>query len=361
MLSHLCTDKRSGPHHGHYVCVIKSAGRWIMCDDENIEPIEESDIFRYFGDYPSGAGYVLFYQAADLDMESLGLKVPAKPKKSAAPPKTPPSMFGNVPSGAQANGNGNANGNGYAHAATPVPSSAPLSAIQQSPPTSPPIQPDEISPHSRPEPTVPGALPVPASAPPNSSTFPNKPSGAPAAARMSLPPQANSSSSNGKAAPVLASPIATPMTASSTGTSYTTGTAGTLATANTAGSGGAGAEKASKDKWYSFGSKKDDDRERRDGSDGASRKPSINRQASLGRKPSYNMTQAPGSGQSPGQPSTASPSGGRERQTSGGSYSGGGGLGRKLSGIGGKGLMQRSGSLMKLGLGKKKEEGISEK
>lgn len=44
-----------------------------MCDDENVEPIDESDIYRYFGDYPSGAGYVLFYQAADLDLSALGL------------------------------------------------------------------------------------------------------------------------------------------------------------------------------------------------------------------------------------------------------------------------------------------------
>lgn len=50
-----------------------------MCDDENIEPIEESDIPRYFGDYPSGAGYVLFYQAADLDLAGLGLKTPPPP------------------------------------------------------------------------------------------------------------------------------------------------------------------------------------------------------------------------------------------------------------------------------------------
>lgn len=38
---------------------------------------------RYFGDYPAGSGYVLFYQAVDLDLESMGLE---KPK-----PKTPES------------------------------------------------------------------------------------------------------------------------------------------------------------------------------------------------------------------------------------------------------------------------------
>ncbi|OCF35233.1 hypothetical protein I317_02251 [Kwoniella heveanensis CBS 569] len=69
----------NGPHHGHYVTLVRSAGRWLMCDDENIEPINDDDLFRYFGDYPSGAGYVLFYQAVDLDLASLGLKLPTPP------------------------------------------------------------------------------------------------------------------------------------------------------------------------------------------------------------------------------------------------------------------------------------------
>ncbi|WRT69633.1 uncharacterized protein IL334_006622 [Kwoniella shivajii] len=66
----------NGPHHGHYVTLVRSKGRWIMCDDENVEPIDDDDLFRYFGDYPSGAGYVLFYQAVDMDLASLGLKAP---------------------------------------------------------------------------------------------------------------------------------------------------------------------------------------------------------------------------------------------------------------------------------------------
>lgn len=45
-----------------------------MCDDENVEPIDDADIYRYFGDYPSGAGYVLFYQSVDLNLSELGLK-----------------------------------------------------------------------------------------------------------------------------------------------------------------------------------------------------------------------------------------------------------------------------------------------
>lgn len=62
-----------GPNQGHYVAVVKHEGRWLLYDDENVEPVDEADIPRYFGDYPAGAGYVLFYQAVDLDPVSLGL------------------------------------------------------------------------------------------------------------------------------------------------------------------------------------------------------------------------------------------------------------------------------------------------
>ena len=104
-------DSRSGPHHGHYVAMVKSAGRWVMCDDENIEPIDEKDIYRYFGDYPSGAGYVLFYQAVDLDLKDLGMKNPPKPATPVAESRrtVPTSLVVDEP---QVNGNGAANTNG---------------------------------------------------------------------------------------------------------------------------------------------------------------------------------------------------------------------------------------------------------
>ncbi len=51
-----------------------------MCDDENIEPISEDDLANYFGDNITGAGYVLFYQAVDLDLLSLGLRKRPEPK-----------------------------------------------------------------------------------------------------------------------------------------------------------------------------------------------------------------------------------------------------------------------------------------
>ena len=66
-----------GAHHGHYVSLIKSCGRWIVFDDDTVSQIEESEIYKYFGDTPGmGTGYVLFYQAVDLQ--------PARPRPVAA-------------------------------------------------------------------------------------------------------------------------------------------------------------------------------------------------------------------------------------------------------------------------------------
>ncbi|CAG8571903.1 2196_t:CDS:10 [Acaulospora morrowiae] len=70
----ICVHIGSGPYHGHYVTLIKSMGQWLLFDDDNVEPIDEADIQKYFGDLPgAGSGYVLFYQACDLDLNSLGL------------------------------------------------------------------------------------------------------------------------------------------------------------------------------------------------------------------------------------------------------------------------------------------------
>ncbi|KAH9983879.1 hypothetical protein BJV77DRAFT_235096 [Russula vinacea] len=67
----------SGPHHGHYVAIVKGPHSWLIFDDDKIEAIKESEIPRYFGDAASGSAYVLYYQAVDLDPASLGIKVPA--------------------------------------------------------------------------------------------------------------------------------------------------------------------------------------------------------------------------------------------------------------------------------------------
>ncbi|KAI0253301.1 hypothetical protein BJV78DRAFT_1195724 [Lactifluus subvellereus] len=69
----------SGPHHGHYVAIVKGPHSWLVFDDDKIEPIKESEIPRYFGDAASGSAYVLYYQAVDLDPMSLGIKPPAPP------------------------------------------------------------------------------------------------------------------------------------------------------------------------------------------------------------------------------------------------------------------------------------------
>ena len=45
----------SGPHHGHYVSIIKAGGVWKLFDDDNVETIKESDIPKYFGDSNCGS------------------------------------------------------------------------------------------------------------------------------------------------------------------------------------------------------------------------------------------------------------------------------------------------------------------
>ncbi|KAI0674021.1 hypothetical protein C8Q78DRAFT_1076965 [Trametes maxima] len=75
----------TGPHHGHYVTIIKARGVWMLFDDDTVSPIKESDIPKYFGDSNSGSAYVLYYQAVDLDLVALGLKPPTPPPASTPP------------------------------------------------------------------------------------------------------------------------------------------------------------------------------------------------------------------------------------------------------------------------------------
>ena len=72
-------NSQSGPHHGHYVTIIRTPATWLIFDDETVEPIKESEISKYFGESNSGSAYVLYYQAVDLDLAALGLR-------SASPP-----------------------------------------------------------------------------------------------------------------------------------------------------------------------------------------------------------------------------------------------------------------------------------
>ncbi|XP_006454274.1 hypothetical protein AGABI2DRAFT_53794, partial [Agaricus bisporus var. bisporus H97] len=53
----------NGPHHGHYISIVKSVGSWLVFDDDNVYPIPEVEIPKYFGDSNSGSAYVLYYQA----------------------------------------------------------------------------------------------------------------------------------------------------------------------------------------------------------------------------------------------------------------------------------------------------------
>lgn len=64
----------TGPHHGHYISIIKTQGSWQVFDDDNVYPIVESEIPKYFGESNAGSAYILFYQAADIDLPALGLR-----------------------------------------------------------------------------------------------------------------------------------------------------------------------------------------------------------------------------------------------------------------------------------------------
>lgn len=78
----------SGPHHGHYVSIIKAGGVWKLFDDDNVETIKESDIPKYFGDSNCGSAYVLYYQAVDINLPSLGLRPPT-PQSTTNPNPVP--------------------------------------------------------------------------------------------------------------------------------------------------------------------------------------------------------------------------------------------------------------------------------
>ncbi|OXG99267.1 ubiquitin carboxyl-terminal hydrolase 9/13 [Cryptococcus neoformans A1-35-8] len=64
------------PTQGHYVTLKRiPSGLWVMCDDDNIEPVPASDLFHWLGDRAQGQNYVLFYQAVGVSAQDLGLKV----------------------------------------------------------------------------------------------------------------------------------------------------------------------------------------------------------------------------------------------------------------------------------------------
>jgi hypothetical protein len=78
-----------GPHHGHYTTIVRSRGAWVVFDDDTVESVKESDIPKYFGDSNVGAGYVLFYQAADLAPPSATSQAEPQPKPKEAVEEEP--------------------------------------------------------------------------------------------------------------------------------------------------------------------------------------------------------------------------------------------------------------------------------
>lgn len=62
----------NGPYHGHYVTVVRGNNTWLMCDDENVEPINELVLQTFFGDLNNyRCGYIFFYQADDFKVDSM--------------------------------------------------------------------------------------------------------------------------------------------------------------------------------------------------------------------------------------------------------------------------------------------------
>ncbi|KAH9486405.1 Ubiquitin carboxyl-terminal hydrolase 4 [Psilocybe cubensis] len=167
----------NGPHHGHYISIIKTAGTWLVFDDDNVYSIPEGDIPKYFGDSNSGSAYVLYYQAEDIDLAGLGLRTP----ETTLPLEVP---------------------------------AIPLSQSQESPTQyrrSPPLPPglstvpisDGDADAVQSPPPIPPPMPIP---PTPSAPPPEKPSLTPVV--ISDPPSTDSSSLPGSLPPVTTSPMA---------------------------------------------------------------------------------------------------------------------------------------------------------
>ncbi|TIB74037.1 cysteine proteinase [Wallemia mellicola] len=86
----------SGPHHGHYVSIIKSYDRWVLFDDDKVSVVDEHELSKFFGNDPAGEGYVFFYETVDLDRTSVGLPATPPPQVSLAKEEeeTPPPSKG---------------------------------------------------------------------------------------------------------------------------------------------------------------------------------------------------------------------------------------------------------------------------
>ncbi|KAI9362897.1 hypothetical protein DFJ73DRAFT_956578 [Zopfochytrium polystomum] len=80
-----------GPYHGHYVTLVKSFDRWLLFDDDAVEPVDETDLRRYFGDSASpGTGYILLYERAGFDSGSIVRAMRAAAGSAAPAADLPP-------------------------------------------------------------------------------------------------------------------------------------------------------------------------------------------------------------------------------------------------------------------------------
>lgn len=387
-----------------------------MCDDENVEPIEESDIFRYFGDYPSGAGYVLFYQAADLNLAELGLKVPepVQPPSPIAevnpqvPQVQPPAQGQNQsanlidldePAASTANGVHPSIAESpfedppeVASTVPPAPSS-PRQALKvaipsygsapgQQPSAVPTLAPPVTSPPAQ-SAAVPienvrkhsidrqiGFTPSPATVVPpaskekkdsskwynrmskdgKASDPPSRTSGAPTPVRQdSINSSATSTGQAGRITPARQSTYnSTTSTTNGTPDASYSQSVPSVVVPSDQSSGANGMMSSSMMSTVSGTSASTQTTSTSAGAAGAFPPSSYQAPATLGRQTSVRdrtvSTSSATSNASAGSPNN------------GASYSGGSSLGRKLSGMSGKGLLGRSSSLMKMGLGKNKKE-----
>ncbi|EEB92677.1 hypothetical protein MPER_08780 [Moniliophthora perniciosa FA553] len=63
-------------------------GTWLVFDDDTVSTIAESEIPKYYGESNAGSAYVLYYEAADLDPSSLGLRTPVTMSTASVVPTT---------------------------------------------------------------------------------------------------------------------------------------------------------------------------------------------------------------------------------------------------------------------------------
>eukprot|EP00921_Rhytidocystis_pertsovi_P022643 GHVQ01036143.1.p1 GENE.GHVQ01036143.1~~GHVQ01036143.1.p1 ORF type:complete len:331 (+),score=79.86 GHVQ01036143.1:339-1331(+) len=57
--------------HGHYICCIRTKDHWLLFDDHQVQPIDESELQNFFGASSESegikCGYLLFYKAVEDD------------------------------------------------------------------------------------------------------------------------------------------------------------------------------------------------------------------------------------------------------------------------------------------------------